>query len=104
MVLLRWEMLWVDWEVDKNLDKYPKKLGRNGEWNNGVTEAGMREPVDGGAESGWSQNDLKACWSKKLCLHISVDPRILAVSGILWLQQSYPAFTFNIFLKKILCL
>lgn len=43
----------------------------------------MREPVDGGAESGWSQNDLKACWSKKLCLHISVEPRILAVSGIL---------------------
>lgn len=43
----------------------------------------MRELVDGGAETGWSQNYLKACWSKKLCLHISVDPRIFEVCGIL---------------------
>lgn len=43
----------------------------------GVTEAGMREPVDGGAESEWSQNYLKACY------------------------QSYPAFTFNISLKPM---
>lgn len=53
-VLQWWETLWADWEVGKNVEKYQKPLFRNGKWNNGVTEAGVREPVDGKAESEWS--------------------------------------------------